>query len=304
MSISELLEVEVIDARRELEAKLADVDSTLHLLSTAIMLRPRLSDMLRWEVLQGYEQKLAEDFIEQRDASLRTASMCLLVVCYGSFENFLRELVEGAILAISSGCDAFEKIPERLRRENIYWTGQVLQTVKSTGARGEYDYTNLARALGTCVSGELKFSLNASCFSFSHGIMGPDNMERFLDRMGVRVDWDRFGGEEQMKDVMGERRTRDCTRAVRRTVESLVRMRNIVSHTGSFDADASTDQVSQYTKLLPLFARYWSRKWVSNWMRNANDDKKYMCVDGTAIRMRGMRPLFVAGKKYQRGTAR
>lgn len=139
-----------------------------------------------------------------------------------------------------------------MRQENIFRTGQVLQTVKSGAPCKEYDYFSLARTLGSCqVEGE-DFALNATCFSFAQGIMSPDNMEKFLGRMGVDVSWDSFGAEGAIREVVGERGTRACAKAVRESMGFLVKGRNIVSHTGSLDGELDNETVLRFTRLLPL----------------------------------------------------
>ncbi len=251
MPISSTLDAEIISAERELIAKLSEVEATIALMSASITLRPRLGGMLNWDSMQDYERELATEFMQLRDASLPTTLRSLLVVCYGSFEHFVRELVEKAVFAVSQQCDEIEDVSEKIRHENVFRTGQVLQSVKGGTTYREYDYIDLARTLGSCHEGGADFALNATCFSFSHGIMSPENMGRFLGRMGVAVDWDRFGAEGSIRELMGEQRTRACAKAVRESMEFLVKGRNIVSHTGNWEGELDDKTVLKFTKLLP-----------------------------------------------------
>ena len=81
--------------------------------------------------------------------------------------------------------------------------------------------------------------------------MSPDNLEKFLGRVGVNVNWDRFGAEGSIKEVMGETGTRACAKAVREAVDFLVMGRNVVSHTGSLDGELDDRTVLKFTRLLP-----------------------------------------------------
>ena len=243
------------EPKRQLVAQLAEIEAIIRLISTAISLRPRLSSMLRWDSIVDHEQKLAADFMKNREADARTVLKALLVVSYGLLENFVKELVERAVQALNSGCKDPAKLSQSILDENIFRTGQVLQTVK-TGSRTtgiEYDLSELAQGLTSCLPPNLPLSLNAACFSFGHGIVTPDNLDKLLDRLGVNLDWDRFGADTRIQKILGQTHTRDCSKETRRAVEALVRDRNIVSHTGDLNRDLVAEEVEKYTRLLPAF---------------------------------------------------
>ena len=253
MRISEVFEAEIAAPKSELEASLAEVESTLHFFSTAMSLRPRLGAVLSWNNLPRYERKLAQDFMDEREASVRAFLLGSCVICYGSLEEFMRNVVERAVRALNAGCTDLDAIPEDVLRENIYRTGQVLQTVKGGLARREYGYTELARALGSCSAGTANFSLNEVCFSFSHGVMSPPNIESLLRRLSVSVDWDRFGENNDIRRVCGESRTRDCSIAVQGWIRSLVNVRNVAAHTGGLNIEVTQEDMETYIGLLPPF---------------------------------------------------
>ena len=253
MRISKYLEATVADPKRELAAKLAEVEAAARLVSVATNLRPRLSEMIRWDELKNYEKKLVGDFIRLHDANSRTVFISLVVICYGSLEDFLRELVERAVLAINASGSHVENLPVSLFEENIYRTGQVLQTVKAKRAESRYDFIALARTLGSCDRTSGSFSLNAECFSFGQGIVSPGGIENSLARVGVSLNWDQFGADAAVRSVLGEMRTRDCAKAARVAVEELVKARNVVSHTGGLEIEVGEDEVFKYTRFLLPF---------------------------------------------------
>jgi len=253
MRISEVLKAEIAAPKRELEANLAEVEATLQFFSAAMVLRPRLGAVLSWPERPGYEHTLAQEFMDKREASVSAFLLGSCVICYGSLEEFMRHLVERAVRALNSGCSDLSDIPESVLRENIFRTGQVLQTVKGGGVRKDYDYTELARALGSCSAGTVDFSLNEVCFSFSQGVMSAPNIESLLQRLSVRVDWDRFGENADIRKICGERKTRDCSVAVQRSVSALVNTRNVVAHTGGLDMEVRQEDIETYIKLLPPF---------------------------------------------------
>ena len=253
MRISDYLQREIVAPKRELDAQLAEVESAADLVSKAVSLRPRLNGMLNWELLAGDERRLATEFMELRDANSRAVLNSLFVICYGSLEKFVRELVERSIAAVNSGCRRIEEMPEFLINENIFRTGQVLQTVKVQKTSRSYDFIALADALSSCKVGSTEISLNAECFPFQHGIVTPGNIDKLLARLGVTLNWDRFGSDAEIRDALGEQKTRECSKAVNRAVTELVDARNIVSHTGGLELEKNVEDVRKYTKLLPPF---------------------------------------------------
>lgn len=253
MRISENLKSIIVEPRKELDAHLAEVETTAQLVSSAVVLRPRLGKMLNWELLGNYERRLANDFIKHHDGTIGTILVSLFVICYGLLENFIIELVERTILAINSECNDIEKIPRGIRDENILRTGQVLQTVNKEKSKPEYDFVELAQALGSCREKSSNFSLNATCFSFAHGVVSPYNIDKLLSRVGVILNWDKFGANVEIQSVLGNKRTRDCAKSLRSEVETLVRIRNDIAHTGKLDIDVGMNELLKYTKLLPPF---------------------------------------------------
>ena len=253
MRISELLRREIAAPKQELDAQLAEVETAADLVSKAISLRPRLNGMLNWASLAKDEQQLATEFMGLREATSRAVLNSLFVTCYGSFEKFVRELVERSVAAVNSRCKRMEDLPECIIKENIFRTGQVLQTVKTQRTPRSYDYIALARALGACKVGSTEVLLNAECFPFEHGIVSPENINKLLERLGVALNWDRFGSNREIKDALGEQKTRECSKAVQKAVSELVDARNIVAHTGGLELEKNVEDVRKYTRLLPPF---------------------------------------------------
>ena len=253
MSISSRLVAEIATPSMELEAKLAEVEATLSLVSAAIQIRPRLSRMLRWDGLGNYERQLTNQFVGVRDVSTRMVLTGLMVVCYGSLERFLKELVERAVSVLNEECAKLDELPAGIRQENVFRTGQALQTVKDPGNWAEYDYMGLAKSLGSCEDGSIDYSLNARCFTFAQKVMSPTNIDLLLERIGVRLNWDCFGRDDDIKRTFGQTRTRDCSKAVRESVGFLVRVRNVASHTGDLDVELEKQHIDMYVKLLPPF---------------------------------------------------
>ena len=161
--------------------------------------------------------------------------------------------MERAIAAVNSGCKRMEDLPQFIINENIFRTGQVLQTVKAQRTSRSYDFMALADALSSCKVGSKGISLNAVCFPFEHGIVSLGNIDTLLKRLGVILDWDCFGSNAQIKYVLGEQGTRKCSKEVKKAVSELVDARNVISHTGGLQLEKHVEDVRKYTRLLPAF---------------------------------------------------
>ncbi|MDE0006172.1 MAG: HEPN domain-containing protein [Rhodospirillaceae bacterium] len=253
MRISEYFQKEIADPKRELEAQLRDIELSARFLSKAVALRPRLGRLVHWESIEVHERPLVSEFVRLRDANSRPVLNSLLVVCYGAYEKFIGELVQRLVEAVNQGCKRVDDVPATILRENVYLTGKVYQTVKGQKLLREYDYVALAKALGTCENESSEFVLNSVCFSFQPGIMTSSNLEGLLRRVGIGLNWDRFGSHNEIKGILGVKRTRDCSKALQSSLDELVRVRNIVSHTGELNLVRDVEEVDRYAKLLRIF---------------------------------------------------
>lgn len=255
MTISNALQKSVKAPTEKLQLSLNDISATTQLFSRASRLRPRLREMLRWENLQADERRLVQDFIGHREANENAIALSLVVVCYGLLEKFVRELLERTVKVIDSELEDFNELPEQLTSENIYRTGIALQSIKSNSPHVTFDFALLARNLGTCYPNSDSYTLNASCFSIGHGILTPRNMEQIFQRIGVKIDWDRFGSNTDLKKLLKEPRTRDCAKAIRNFLEELVKKRNIVAHSGGLEIVVGESEFEAVTEIIPIFCK-------------------------------------------------
>ena len=253
MSISSTLQAAAKAPAEELILSLEDLSATTQLFARASRLRPRLNAMLRWETLQAEERRLVSEFIEYRDANEKIVSLSLIVVCYGLLEKFVRELLERAVAVINSELKIFDRLPKSLTNENIFRTGVALQSIRGTRSHLKFEYSLLARNLGTCAIGADSYVLNAQCFSFGHGILTPTSIDHLFQRIGVELDWDRFGANSKLKALLGEPRTRDCTKATRNFLEDLVTKRNVVAHSGGLEIVITDNEFERVKNILPIF---------------------------------------------------
>jgi len=253
VKISEHFQRKIVDPTKELEAQLSEIELIAKFVSRAITLRPRLNRVIDWDSVATYDRSLVTEFLDLRGANEGALLNSLLVVCYGTFEKFVVELIVRLIESINRSCKDIANVPISILNENIYWTGRILQTVKTQKNLREYNYVELAEGLSTCSVEKSKFTLNAACFAYEAGIMNSRNLEKLFGRVGVSINWDEFGTNDDLICILGASGTRDCSKKLRKTLDELVIVRNIVSHTGGQNIARDVNEVLNYTALLRTF---------------------------------------------------
>jgi RiboL-PSP-HEPN len=253
MSISSELQNSLRIPVKELTLSFEDISSTTQLFSRASRLRPRLNGILRWDDMEPEERRLVEDFVNHREVDGRLIALSLVVVCYGLLEKFVRELIERAVKAIDAELRNFDRLPESLTQENIFRTGKALQSIKGTRSHDRYEYSSLARNLGTCIPGSGRYTLNAACFSAEPGILTPTNIDQMFQRIGINLDWDKFGSNSALKRLLGEPRTRDCKYAVQKLLRDIVTKRNTVAHSGGLGIVVDDSEFQLIIEFIPVF---------------------------------------------------
>ena len=254
MNLSDALVSEINAPYKELSAKLEGVVSVCRFMDDSLRVRPRLGKMLNWENLDQAEQELATSFISTRDVNDQIFYSSLYILSYGVLEAFIRKVVERAVEVISKCDSKFEELPVQLQNENIFRTGVALQSIRKPSDYYKIEYYKLVDNLGTCVRGNDNFILNCEVFSFNHGVLTPDNIDKLFARIGIEIKWDTFGGNPNLKSLLGETRTRDCTKSVKQYISESVKKRNVIAHTGMTGEQVTKEELDMVARFISLFA--------------------------------------------------
>jgi len=173
------------DALKEFELALDDLASNIEFVSAARKLRPRLNDMLHWQILDGEAQKLARSFLQQQAVEESILYRGIVVSLSGAFEQFVRRVLRDCILAISGVGANYDNLHEDIRKQNLYRTGIALQTIFEPPDHIDLDYDLLARNIGTCFAGSKQAVLNAEAFTTFLSTISPDKIADALKRIGM-----------------------------------------------------------------------------------------------------------------------
>jgi hypothetical protein len=249
VSLSDALIREIDAQHRQLNAAMAELGLTAEFARTAFRLRPRLNPMLSWGILQDDDKGLVQNFLDGGGANQAAFFNGLSLVAYGVYENFVVELVGRSALVMARHAGRFDEYP--LCDEHIFRTGQALRSIKGRRREG-FDYFLLAKNLATCVPGNQAFTINHHVFADDRGSMDVDQIDNLFKRLGLDLDWDRFGAVPDLQDLLGRSGTRNCTNETKRFLNSAVAVRNKIAHTGTGDVDAGMG-VHKLMRFYPIF---------------------------------------------------
>ncbi len=210
-----------------------DLSSIFDFVRSAIRLRPRLNDMLRWEAMGTEEKALAEEFLHQRSAEESLLYRGMVVSLAGAFEQFIRRILRDSVLAMSGKGTNYDSLSAAMKKENLYRTGLALGTVHEPLDYLDLNYESLAKNLGTCFAGSAQALLNAEAFVIFLSIISPKNLEDALRRINVALRGDDFGRVAEIQTALEQKGTRDTTKAVEANLKRFGQMRNKIAHSGS-----------------------------------------------------------------------
>src|ERR1700719_2612213 len=214
------------DAVKEFDLALGDLSSIFDFVRSAIRLRPRLNEMLRWESLGTEEKALAERFLDQRTAEESLLYRGMVISLAGAFEQFIRRVVRDSVVAMSGKGTSYDSLGPGIKKENFYRTGLALGTVNEPLDYLDLNYESLARNLGTCFAGSAQALLNAEAFAIFLSIISPKNLEDALRRIAVAIKWDDFGRVAEIQNALEQSGTRDTAKAVEANLKRFGQMRN------------------------------------------------------------------------------
>jgi hypothetical protein len=239
---------------KELTAYLDEIEKCFMFMDDSNRIRPRLGGLVNWNNIDQDARNKVTSFIDQRDIRMEIFFHSLYVIVHASLELFTRELMEKSVIALNQSELAYSDIPESIQHEHIYHTGLVLQTIKKPLDHYTFDYDQLSKNLGSCFSDSKSCTLNSESFSFNIGTLTPINIERLFDRICIKIDWDLFGRNINMKKIFGVTSTRKCAKSIQEALKTMVRKRNRIVHTGGATLEVGRVELQQQLQFVPVFA--------------------------------------------------
>jgi hypothetical protein len=243
------------NALKEFELALDDLSSNLDFIQAASHLRPRLKDMLHWQLMDGGAKTLATTFLRQTGSQESVLYRGMVVSLSGAFEQFVRRIIRDGILILSGTGVSYDSLDEAIKKENFYRSGIALGTVHEPLDYLELDYESLAKNLGTCFGGSAQATLNAEAFAIFLPIVSPKNLADAFRRIGVNINWDQFGAVAAMQKALGKKGSRETAKAVEEYLQRFGQMRNKIAHTGSSGIVVTESDFEQLLSFFRIFGR-------------------------------------------------
>jgi hypothetical protein len=172
----------------------------------------------------------------------------------GRFEHFVRVAFEITCDAFASRCQKFNDLPEKMRKNLIYYTATVLDSPAKYGFDELSVHAfvlNLARNLeATAGLGEI----NSACLSITTQNMTPVTLADLFKRIGFQALWPEMSKQSQMKIYFELERDQDVEHEAKAILENLMTTRNTIAHPSGSPEFPDTNKVSSYISFLKILS--------------------------------------------------
>lgn len=254
MSLSRSIRQDVAGAVRTFEATIDGLISTLGFVDTSERLRPRVGGVLNRDAMDAELRSLVDDYISRSDSYSSQIHPALIVVAYGSFEQYLRRFVEVVVSTICKEVNSVDNLPDAFHEEHIFRTGKALASIRDPRDHIKYDYVDIAKNLGSCVAGESGYSLNHIVFGVDIGALNQVSIDNLLKRVGGGINWDDIARRRAIKDIVGEEGVRRCKKGTIALLQEIASVRNSIAHTGTPSKTLSTTDTVRYLEFIKCIA--------------------------------------------------
>src|SRR5260370_34301437 len=110
------------NALKEFELAIEDIASSFGFVRAAARLRPRLGDMLHWDILDAEARKLATTFLQQSAAQESLLYRGLVISLAGAFEQFVRRMIRDSVSAMAKALALYATLHNPLNKHTLYST--------------------------------------------------------------------------------------------------------------------------------------------------------------------------------------
>lgn len=219
-------------AAKEHAAALEEIDRYMAFVSAAGHVRPWVGSLIDRSMLEQHQVTGLTRFISQKDYQLEVGYGGLLIGIGAAFEHFVRRIIKEGVQWINKKIDKFEKLPESLRQQNWIRSGHALVTVAEPPVEFIFDYEEISHNLSGCRKGGGALILNAEAFSINITNINQKRIDESLNRIGIKLDWDVFGGNKDLQKLFQTKGARDTRDEVQKYLKKFVVQRNRIAHSG------------------------------------------------------------------------
>jgi hypothetical protein len=236
----------------ELESDLVALEADVGFVSLATRLRPRIGDVIQWDS-KTEVIKLAQSFMNAKESRPEGVYGPLLIRLLGSFERYIRKLVDFVLTERSAGVADYSQLPHSLSRRNIRLTGRALANIDEPRDHLVLDVGSLIDKLASCKPGRSDFKLNSQAFTSPIVGSGPGVLEKALASVDIDDWWDAVGRNDALIRILGTKGARQTGDRSRERLRELSKWRNQLAHGADEELAVSETQLRDAIDFIRVF---------------------------------------------------
>src|SRR5688500_15996950 len=114
---------------RAFQAVLNDLTESVEFFNRSLQLRPRLSEVLKWESIDAELKGVVTHYLRNKDVRVESHTAGIIVILSGAFERFVRTLIRDGVESLNEAATTFDLLPQKIRDRHVLVTGRALCTV-------------------------------------------------------------------------------------------------------------------------------------------------------------------------------
>lgn len=172
-----------------------------------------------------------------------------VVLLSATYETYARDTIEAICRGIEKKIPRFDDLAEKIKSENARATGRVLSR-HNDKRFSQFDYVDLSKGLGTCVSGNESYRLNSGPLSSHERNLSSQELAELFKRVGLDRLWERIGASTPIQQHFVATESQVAQKTAMTRLDEFVLLRNQVAHTGSGETATGPDALVQWLDFL------------------------------------------------------
>jgi hypothetical protein len=169
----------------------------------------------------------------------------MIVLLAATYEVFARDTIEAICREIENQIPKFDDLDESIKSENARATGRILSR-RSEQKYSQFDYVDLCKKIGTCVSGSAQYSLNSGPLAAHDRNLNVGELSGLFKRVGIENLLDKIGASASIQQYFGTTEAASAKKAVCAKLTEFISLRNQVAHNGRGDSSVAPEAIMQW----------------------------------------------------------
>lgn len=169
----------------------------------------------------------------------------MIVLLAATYEVFARDAIEAICREIESRIPKFDDLGDAIKSENARATGRILSR-HSEQKYSQFDYIDLCKKIGTCVSGSSQYALNSGPLAAHDRNLNVGELSGLFKRVGIENLWDKVGASAPIQQYFGTTESAAAKKAASAKLAEFILLRNQVAHNGRGESSVAPDAIVQW----------------------------------------------------------